>query len=215
MPSSTRRWVRRAAAVALGGALAYLLVTFAEVWWAARQDQARPAQAIVVLGSAQYNGVPSADLRARLDHALGLWKRGLAPTIVVTGGKQSGDRYTEAGVSADYLAARGVPQSHILREVSGRDSWQSLSAAADFLRARGETRVILVSDPFHDERISLMAAELGLTPYVSPTRTSPIKGWSVMPYFAKEGIEVAVGRIVGFRRLVGVSQRVQRTSGSG
>lgn len=207
--------MRRAAALVLGGVLAYLLVTFVEVWWAARQDEARPAQAIVVLGSAQYNGVPSSDLRARLDHALGLWKRGLASTIVVTGGKQSGDRYTEAGASADYLAGRGVPQSDILREVSGRDSWQSLSAAADFLRAQGKTRVILVSDPFHDERISLMAAELGLTPYVSPTRTSPIKGWAVVPYFAKETIEVAVGRLTGFRRLVGVSQRVQRTSGSG
>lgn len=199
----------------LGGVLAYLVVTFVEVWWAARQDEARPAQAIVVLGSAQYNGVPSSDLRARLDHALGLWRRGLAPTIVVTGGRQSGDPYTEAGVSADYLAGRGVPQAAILREVSGRDSWQSLSAAADFLRARGETQVLLVSDPFHDERISLMAAELGLKPYVSPTRTSPIRGWSVIPYFAKETVEVAIGRVVGFRRLVGVSRRVQRTSGSG
>ena len=199
----------------LGGVVAYLLVTFVEVWWAARQDEARPAQAIVVLGSAQYNGVPSSDLRARLDHALGLWRRGLAPTIVVTGGRQGGDVYTEAGVSADYLAARGVPQAAILREVSGRDSWQSLSAAADFLRARGETKVLLVSDPFHDERISLMAAELGLDPHVSPTRTSPIRGWSVIPYFAKETVEVAIGRVVGFRRLVGVSRRVQRTSGSG
>ena len=215
MRLGTRRWVRRAAAVALGGVLAYLVVAFAEVWWAARQDQARPAQAIVVLGSAQYDGVPSADLRARLDHAFELWKRGLAPTIVVTGGKQSGDRYTEAGVSADYLAARGVPQSAILREVAGRDSWQSLSATAEFLRARGETRVILVSDPFHDERISLMAGELGLTPYVSPTRSSPITGWSLVPYFAKESIEVAIGRVIGFRRLVGVSQRVQRAAGSG
>lgn len=207
--------MRRAAAALAGGLLAYLLVTFAQVWWASRQNQAHPAQAVIVLGSAQYNGVPSADLRARLDHALSLWKSRLAPILVVTGGKEPGDRYTEASASADYLASKGVPQSDILREVSGRDSWQSLSAAADFLTARGIRRVILVSDPFHDERISLMAHELGLTPFVSPTQTSPIRGLSVAPYFAKETVEVAIGRIVGFRRLVGVSRRVQRTSGSG
>jgi uncharacterized SAM-binding protein YcdF (DUF218 family) len=198
-----------------GGLLAYLLITLVQVWWASRQDQARPAQAIIVLGSAQYNGVPSPDLKARLDHALSLWKRGLASIIVVTGGKEPGDLYTEASASADYLSGMGVPPSRILREDGGRDSWQSLSATADFLKARGEIRVILVSDPFHDERISLMADELGLTPYVSPTRTSPIRGLSVVPYFAKETIEVAIGRVFGFRRLVGVSRRVQRSSGKG
>lgn len=197
------------AAFVAGGLILYLVVTFVQVWWSSRQNQARPAQAIIVLGSAQYNGVPSADLRARLDHALSLWRQHLAPVIVVTGGKEPGDTYTEATASAKYLASMGVPEPAILREDAGRDSWQSLSAAAEFLRARGDTKVILVSDPFHDERISLMADELGLTPYVSPTRTSPIRGWSVVPYFAKETIEVAIGRVVGFRRLVGVSQRVQ------
>lgn len=197
------------AALLAGGLILYLLITFVQVWWASRQNQARPAQAIIVLGSAQYNGVPSSDLKARLDHALSLWRQRLAPVIVVTGGKEPGDTYTEASAGATYLSSKGVPESAILREVSGRDSWQSLSSAAEFLRARGDTKVILVSDPFHDERISLMADELGLTPYVSPTRTSPIRGWSVVPYFAKETIEVAVGRVVGFRRLVGVSQRVQ------
>lgn len=195
----------------VGGLIVYIAVTFVQVWWASRLNQARPAQAIIVLGSAQYNGVPSPDLKARLDHAFSLWRQHLAPIVVVTGGKEPGDTYTEATAGATYLASKGVPESAILREVSGRDSWQSLSSAADFLRARGDTKVILVSDPFHDERISLMAEELGLTPYVSPTRTSPIRGLSVVPYFAKETIEVAVGRVVGFRRLVGVSQRVRHS----
>ena len=186
-----------------------------QVWWAARQNQARRVDAIIVLGSAQYNGVPSPDLKARLDHALSLWRSHLAPVIVVTGGKQPGDRYTEASAAADYLVSQGVPQSQILREASGRDSWQCLSGAADFLNARGDKTVLLVSDPFHDEPISLMSQELGLTPFVSPTRTSPIRGLSVVPYFAKETVEVAIGRVIGFRRLVGVSQRVQRSSGNG
>ncbi len=103
--------------VALAGSLVvYLLVTLAQVTYAARQDQARPTQAIVVLGAAQYNGRPSPDLQARLDHAFQLWSHKLAPVIVVTGGSAPGARYSEATAGTDYLAARGVPQSDLLRE---------------------------------------------------------------------------------------------------
>ena len=164
--------VRALLAVVTVGVL-YLALTFVQVWLASRQDQARPVQAIVVLGAAQYNGVPSPDLKARLDHAFDLYQRHLADTVVVTGGKQPGDRYTEATASADYLAGRGVPQVAILREVGGRNSWQSLASSAAFLKQRRLDTVLLVSDPFHDKRIALMADELGLKPYVSPTRSSP------------------------------------------
>jgi uncharacterized SAM-binding protein YcdF (DUF218 family) len=215
MTTRPLRWAFRLTAVVALAAVAYLAVTLGQVWHSSELNQARPVQAILVLGAAQYDGVPSPDLKARLDHAYVLWSRHLASTVVVTGGRQAGDTFTEAGTGADYLAGKGVPQSDILREVSGRDSWQSLAAASNFLRRRHIVRVLLVSDPFHDERISLMADELGLTPYVSPTHTSPIKGSSVIPYFAKETGEVAVGRIIGFRRLVGVSQRVQGATGGG
>jgi uncharacterized SAM-binding protein YcdF (DUF218 family) len=177
----------------------YLLGNLYLVWEASRLDQARPVQAIVVMGSAQYAGVPSPDLTARLEHAYQLWRRGLAPKLVVTGGRESGDPYTEAGVSATWLAQRGVPQTDILREVSGRNTWESLDAAAEFLRARGIHQVLLVSDPYHNERIRAIAAELGLHGYVSPTRTSPIHGLQLVPYFAKETLEVSVGRLTSFR----------------
>jgi uncharacterized SAM-binding protein YcdF (DUF218 family) len=209
------RWPFRVAATALGLLCAYLLFNLGQVWWASRQNQARPVQAIVVLGAAQYNGVPSPDLRARLDHAVSLWRANLAPLVVVTGGKEPGDTYTEASTGAGYLRANGVPPADIILESTGRDSWQSLAAAATLLEARHLTRVLLVSDPFHDERIAVMASELGLTPYVSPTRTSPIRGVAVVPYFAKETVEVALGRVIGFRRLVGVSQRVQKAARRG
>ena len=202
------RWALRLTALIVVAVLVYLLFTLGQVWQSSRLNQSRSVQAIVVLGAAQYNGKPSPDLRARLDHAYTLWSQHLATTVVVTGGREPGDPYTEAGIGADYLAGRGVPQTDILREVSGRDSWQSLAAASNFLKQRRLVQVLLVSDPFHDKRISLMADELGLTPYVSPTRTSPIRGSAVIPYFLKETGEVAVGRIVGFRRLVGVSERV-------
>jgi uncharacterized SAM-binding protein YcdF (DUF218 family) len=180
----------------------YLAVTFVQVWMASRRDQARRAQAIVVLGAAQYNGRPSPVLKARLDHAFDLWKRGLAPTLVVTGGREPGDKYTEATAGANYLESRGVPDADVLRETSGRNSWESLAASAAFLKQRGDITVLLVSDPFHNERISMMAKQLGLKPYVSPTHTSPIRGTQRIPHFGKETVEVAIGRIVGFRRLV-------------
>jgi uncharacterized SAM-binding protein YcdF (DUF218 family) len=154
-------------------------------------------------------------LVARLDHAYQLWRRGISDVVVVTGGRQPGDQFTEATASANYLLARGVPDAQVLREVSGHNSWQSLAAAAGFLKTRGRTEVLLVSDPFHDLRISLMAGELGLRAHVSPTRTSPIKGASAVGHMAKESAEVAVGRIIGFRRLVGVGQRVRAGVPSG
>jgi uncharacterized SAM-binding protein YcdF (DUF218 family) len=201
------KWFLRAVLAVIGIAVVYLAVTAAQVWSASRLDQARPVQAIVVLGSAQYNGVPSPDLQARLNHAYSLWLAKLSDVIVVTGGKEPGDEFTEATAGANYLAAKGVPQSDILREVQGRDSWQSLESTAGFLRARGRFTVLLVSDPYHDERIALMSKELGLKPYVSPTRTSPLGTRTELYNYAKETGEVAVGRIIGFRRLVDLDNR--------
>ncbi len=198
---SPLRLVRRVVVGVLVALVAYLLVTAVQVWLASRRDEARPAQAIVVLGAAQYNGLPSPDLAARLSHALALWHQRLAPRIVVTGGGEPGDRYTEASASADYLLARGVPDSDLLREVEGRNTYESLAATAAFLHRRGVTEVVLVSDPFHMARVNDIADQVGLTGYPSPTQTSPITGTAVVPYFAKETAAVAVGRVIGFRRL--------------
>jgi uncharacterized SAM-binding protein YcdF (DUF218 family) len=192
--------------------MAYLSVTFLQVWRAAHNDQAQPAQAIVVFGTAQYNGRPSPVLKARLDHAVDLYNRRLAPVIVVTGGNQPGDRYTEAGASASYLASRGVPDHDVLREVSGQSSWQSLAASAAFLEDRNISQVLLVSDPFHSLRIRAMASELGLEGHASPTHSSPITGLSEAQYMARETVAVAVGRIVGFRRQASI-ERVVRAHG--
>ncbi len=191
----------------------YLGITFVQVWRAARRDGARPAQAIVVLGAAQYNGQPSSVLRARLDHAIALWRRRLAPVIVVTGGRQPGDRFTEATASANYLLARGVPDEAVLREVSGESSWQSLAATAAFLRQREIQRVLLVSDPFHSYRIGAIADELGLDAHTSPTRDSPISGTTETRYMLRETAAVALGRVIGFRREAGIQDVVQNGSG--
>jgi len=163
----------------------------------------------VVFGTAQYNGVPSPVLAARLDHAVELYRRKLAPVIVVTGGRQPGDRFTEASASADYLLRRGIPDADVLREVSGTTSWQSLAAVVNFLDDRNINEVLLVSDPFHSFRIKAMASELGLDGHASPTRTSPITAVSEAEYMARETVAVAVGRIVGFRRQASIQDVVK------
>ncbi|MGH9282121.1 MAG: YdcF family protein [Acidimicrobiales bacterium] len=194
----------RVGALLVAAILLYLAVTFVQVWQASGRDEARSVQAIVVLGAAQYDGRPSPVLRARLDQAADLYERGLAERVVVTGGKQAGDRVTEAAVSADYLARHGVPESSILREVQGRTSWQQLAAAARFLRDRGITRVLLVSDGFHAARISAIAGELGLEAYTSPAPDSPVRGVRKLAHVGKETLAVAAGRLIGFRRAAGI-----------
>lgn len=182
----------------------YLGVTFVQVLMASNRDEARPVDAIVVLGAAQYDGRPSPVLRARLDHAADLYQQGLAEKVVVTGGKQAGDRVTEATASADYLARHGVPQESILREVQGRTSWQQLAAAAAFLKQQGLTKVLLVSDGFHSARIAAIAGELGLEGYTSPAPDSPIHGVGKLRYVGKETLVVAASRILGYRRVAGI-----------
>jgi uncharacterized SAM-binding protein YcdF (DUF218 family) len=136
-------------------------------------DTRRPAQAIVVLGAAQYDGRPSPVLRARVDHAIQLWRRGLAPRLIVTGGSGMGDTTTEAAVERRYAIAHGVPASAILQEPESRSTSESLRNVAAML-GENSREVILVSDPFHMLRLSILARRFGLRPRTSPTRTSPI-----------------------------------------
>ncbi len=141
--------------------------------WASR-DEARPAQAIVVLGAAQYAGKPSPVLRARLDHALDLWNRHLAALLILTGGTGAGDTTSEAAVGRTYARKHGVPDSAILVENEGRTTSESMRAVAGMLEVRGLQTALLVSDPFHMLRLRILARRFGFTPYTSPTQTSPI-----------------------------------------
>ena len=202
--TSRWRWVWRGV-LALGALLlAYVLFTFVQVWLASRRDDARPADAIVVMGAAQYNCRPSPVLEERLQHALDLYQSGIAGTIVVTGGKQEGDRCTEATAGAEYLMANGVPEADLLRENQGANSWESLAAAARILRDRDMTRAVVVTDGYHALRVEAIADELGLDAVVSPSH----KGGSLRNY-AEETAAVSIGRIIGFGRLVHIDDKVE------
>ena len=190
----------RVVVVVVAVMVAYVAVTAVQVWLTGRRYEPHRAGAIVVMGAAQYDGVPSPDLAARLDQAEDLWRQHYATEIMVTGYKEVGDRFTEAQASYRYLVAAGIPASDIL-ESGGSDSWENLAQAAPQLVARGDTTVLIVTDPFHEARSLAIATDVGLHPYPTPAQHSPITGASTIPYYAKETIGVAVGRIIGFDRL--------------
>jgi uncharacterized SAM-binding protein YcdF (DUF218 family) len=150
------------------------LVSFVTVLVYSRLDQRQSADAIMVLGAAQYNGRPSPVLKARLDHAIELYRAGYAAVIVVTGGLAEGDRTTEATASKRYLVAATIPADSVVVESRGRTTAESMDAAAEYLHASGRARVLLVSDPFHLARLHLEARRVHLVGFTSPTRTSPI-----------------------------------------
>ena len=188
-----------------GSVLLYFVVSLVQVWNTGRDDsflQSRSTvDAIVVLGAAQYDGRPSPQLRARLDHVVTLWNLPVAPVVVVTGGKQSGDRFTEAEASRDYLVSRGLPVEVIVIESRGESTYQSLEAVRDEARVNQWQRVVLVSDPYHLKRAQLVAAELGMAAEVSATRDGVVSGSGALRRNVREALGIMVGRITGFRQL--------------
>ncbi|MGA7757815.1 MAG: YdcF family protein [Ilumatobacteraceae bacterium] len=203
-PRSVARRVLQVVVLCVLALLAYGLFSYWQVWSTGRSDEAQPVDAIVVLGAAQYDGRPSPQLAARLDHALTLWPEGLAPMIVVTGGNQPGDRFTEADASAAYLAERGVPTDAIVLEGEGASTYESLKNVAAMLGGTVDS-VLIVTDPYHALRSRMTAADLGFEAYVSPTPTSVVTGMREVRRELGEAAGVAVGRIIGFDRLSGLT----------
>ena len=182
--------------------VAFVGVTFVQVWFQSMRDEIKSADAIVVLGAAQWDGIPSPVLKARLDHALDLYAKELAPYIVTTGSKQKGDRYTEAYTGLTYLLERGIPESKIIVIVDGSNTYQSLSATSTAIQGVGlGNEVLLVSDPYHALRAKEIAREVGLDPLFSPTELD-----SSFEQLARETIGTSIGRIIGFRRASTLSE---------
>ena len=157
-------------------ALAALLVvasTAAGIWYTARLDARPSSDAIVVLGSAQYNGVPSSIFEARLEHARSLWEDGVAPVVVTVGGKAAGDAFTEAEAGRDYLVDAGMPAGSLLAVPEGVDTLESMRAVGTAYAERGWSTAVLVTDPWHAMRAQRMAEDAGMEAESSPTRQGP------------------------------------------
>ena len=179
----------------------YVCLNIVQVWSVGRSSGTREVDAIVVMGVAQYDGRPSPQLQARLDHVLTLWKEGVAKLVVTTGGNQPGDRFTEARASADYLVAGGIPESAISMEDIGATTLQSLQGVAEILHSRGLSSIEIVTDPYHALRSRLIAQDLGLTAYVSPTEHSAVTGGAEKRRMINEGLGLALAHVFGFQAL--------------
>jgi uncharacterized SAM-binding protein YcdF (DUF218 family) len=161
---------------------------------AAARDQATTADAIAVLGAAQYNGRPSPVFRARLDHAAALYQRGLAPVVLVTGGVGTGDTVSESEVGRRYLVKAGLPETAVVALSAGTSTFSSVDSIARWFEGRDSRRVLLVSDGFHMLRLQILATRLGLVPFTSPAPNSPIRSnpRRNAGYFLAEGFKVPV-----------------------
>jgi uncharacterized SAM-binding protein YcdF (DUF218 family) len=191
------------AVVAVG--LVYLLITLAHVVIVGARHEVSSADAVVVLGAAQYDGRPSAQLAARLDHVLTVWESGDVVSVIVTGGRRPGDRFTEAEASRKYLVDHGVPDEVILAEDAGSTTYESLQGVSALVSERGIESVVLVTDPHHALRSQIIARRSGIENVsVSTTPSSVVHGWDNVRRHVVEAGGVAVGRLIGFRLLSGV-----------
>src|SRR5213082_3485417 len=184
------------------GAILLAIVLIAAGWAAVvvavavhgARDQATGADAIVVLGAAQYNGRPSPVFRARLDHAATLYQRALAPVVLVTGGVGTGDTVSESEVGRRYLTKAGLPENAVIALAAGASTASSIASVARWFAGRDSRRVLLVSDGFHMLRLKIIATRLGLVPFTSPAPGSPIRSnpRRNAAYFLAEGLKVPV-----------------------
>ena len=163
------RWLLRLAALVAFAVAAFLAVTGIRIVHTASLEEVQPADAIVVFGAAEYAGRPSPVLRARLDHAFDLFQRGIAPIVITTGGAAADPRFSEGGVSRDYLIRRGIPERSLIAETQGRDTAESAVRVAVIMRANGLRNCVTVSDAYHVFRIRKLLAHEGISPvYVAP-----------------------------------------------
>ena len=199
-----RAFVRSALVLALGACIAlvsYVGMAAVSVMWAGSHDDTTGVDAIVVMGAAQYDGVPSPLLASRLQHALDLWKQKQAPLIAVTGGKRPGDRFTEGDTSRRWLTDRGVPAADIVVESSGRTTWESIENLAPLLNEVDVDSVVVVSSSWHVQRAALSLEELGFRAHSSASPDGVLSASSEKSKLIREIAGVSLGRIIGFGTL--------------
>jgi uncharacterized SAM-binding protein YcdF (DUF218 family) len=199
--SRRRKWFRRGVLGLIALVPLSILAVMIAVYVEARTAAPQQADAIVVMGAAQYNGNPTTVFAARLDTAYQLWSDGYAPLIVLTGGKMPGDAFTEAETGMQYLLDRGVPASALMAENAGRDTWQSMQGVETVLADRDVDSLLIVTDGFHLLRSELMARSLGFEASGVASEDSPIQPWSGLEfgYIVREtgGIFAIVPEMVG------------------
>jgi uncharacterized SAM-binding protein YcdF (DUF218 family) len=203
-----RAFVRSALVITLGVCIAlvsYVGISAVSLTWAGSHQSTKTVDAIVVMGAAQYDGVPSPLLESRLQQALDLWKQKQAPMIAVTGGKRVGDRFTEGDTSRRWLTDRGVPAADIIVESVGHSTWESIQNLAPLLTAANIRSVVVVSSSWHVQRAALSLEELGFTAHSSASPDGVLSGSSEKSKLIREIGGVSLGRIIGFGTLFDIT----------
>ncbi|MGH9669493.1 MAG: YdcF family protein [Terriglobales bacterium] len=191
-----RRRLRRLLLAFLALAVVWVAWLYVRIEGQGARDEAQPADAIVVFGAAEYAGRPSPVFRARLDHAYGLFQRGLAPLIITTGGHGDDPHFSEGGVGRDYLAGRGVPERNLIAETQSGDTADSAERVAVILKVNGKRTCLAVSDDYHIFRIKQMLEAQGLTVYGAPRpEARPRSRWDRFTIVLKEVFSYTVWRL--------------------
>jgi uncharacterized SAM-binding protein YcdF (DUF218 family) len=193
-PSRLRRWAFFFLTVVTLGAT-YFGNVYYQVSRQAQIDEARPVDVIVVLGAAQYWGRPSPVLRARLDHALELYRRDVAPRIITTGGVGEGASFSESEVSREYLSEQGVPAEFVTVETEGKSTIQSSLIVAEIMDRMELRSCVVVSDDYHIFRVKRVFESLGIEVYGSPRRGKQIDPWRKRWFYARESLGYILWRV--------------------
>ncbi len=176
-------------------ALAYVAVVALAIRRQSTVEEARPADVILVLGAAEYRGKPSPVLQARLNHALWLYRQGLAPRILTTGGRGGDPRFTEGEVARAYLAQHDVPSESIMVESEGETTVYSTTAAAEIMRRLNLKSCIVVSDGYHIYRVKKMLESVGMSVYGSPWPSQGRDDWSAQWLYVRQAVAYGLWRI--------------------
>jgi uncharacterized SAM-binding protein YcdF (DUF218 family) len=170
-------WLEALGLAALAALASFLALTGVRIVGEGSLQEVHPADVIVVFGAAEYSGRPSPVLRARLDHAFDLFRQGIAPVVITTGGAASDPSFSEGGVGSDYLKRRGIPERNLIAETQGSDTAQSAVRVAVIMRANGLHSCVAVSDAYHVFRIKRLLEHEGVGPvYVAPRPDSKPHG---------------------------------------
>ena len=184
---SSSRWLFWTALISASVALVTFLSIASAILSDAGKQELHPADAIVVFGAAEYDGRPSPVLRARLDHADDLFRRGLAPVVITTGGSAADPKYSEGGVGHDYLMRKGIPESALIAETQASDTAESAERVAAIMRKNHMSSCVAVSDAYHMFRIGMLLKHQGLQVYLAPRPDSRPKSlWLSMVTLTKE-----------------------------
>jgi uncharacterized SAM-binding protein YcdF (DUF218 family) len=194
-PLTGRRVLRLLLVVGLIAILGWFVWLYGRIHFYATHDEARPADAIAVFGAAEYDGRPSPVLRARLDHALALYRERLAPLVITLGGG-GGPGDSEGGVGHDYLLAHGVPENQIIAETQSTNTEESAARLSAIARENRLNRILAVSDGTHLFRIHALCTSMGLNVFTSPRAESrPLGFWDAAMRLMHEMLSYSLWRL--------------------